>query len=214
MIDRIFIDAKGTGAFAERYLSYTAEVLSSIDEISVVKIIERLQRAYEEESSIFIAGNGGSAATASHFMVDLAKGARCSDKRPFRALSLTDNTAYITAQANDFGYDSVFVSQLENHIRERDVVIGISASGNSRNLVELFKFARKHRATTIGMVAFSGGEMKQLSDLCLHVETLHGDYGPAEDAHSVAQHLITNYLQRWLKHEHSSTHLVEISGNG
>jgi D-sedoheptulose 7-phosphate isomerase len=150
---------------------------------------------------VFFLGNGGSAATASHFAVDLGKGTKVRGARPFRALSLTDNQAFLTAQANDEGYDSAFVGQLEGLLRPGDVVVGITASGNSQNLIDAFTFARAHGATTVGLLGFDGGRLLALSDVAVVVRTPKGEYGPVEDLHLVIDHIVTNYLCRWLAAE-------------
>jgi D-sedoheptulose 7-phosphate isomerase len=124
--------------------------------------------------------------------------------RPFRAISLVDNQALLTAQANDEGYDSVFVAQLESLLRPGDVVLGITASGNSPNLIEAFSFARAHGAVTVGLLGFDGGRLRELSDVAVTVRTAKGEYGPVEDLHLVIDHIVTNYLARWLASEVSS----------
>jgi D-sedoheptulose 7-phosphate isomerase len=143
---------------------------------------------------IFIMGNGGSASTATHFANDLGKGASRSGKLPFRVISLTDNVAWLTALANDEGYEHVFVRQLENHVRKGDLVIGISASGNSRNVLRALQFAKSRGALTIGLVGFDGGKMHKMVDESLLVRAPVGAYGPVEDVHMILEHAITTCL--------------------
>ena len=152
----------------------------------------------ERESSIFFIGNGGSAATASHFANDMAIGTRTYEK-PFRAISLCDNQAVITAIANDDGYEKIFSQQLQVLLKKQDVVVAISASGNSPNLLDAIDTAKKMNTITVGISAFDGGKMKEMVDISVHVPTEKGEYGPAEDAHMVLDHLVSNYLMRLVR---------------
>jgi D-sedoheptulose 7-phosphate isomerase len=188
-------------AFSLSYLKYLTHIIESLDTQEIAKVIEILKEAHDHDRYIFFIGNGGSAATASHFAVDLGKGTKVHGVKPFKALSLTDNVAYMTAQSNDEGYDSVFVGQLENFMKPGDVVIGITASGNSPNLVEAFQYAREQGAKTVGILGFDGGKLQHLSDASIIVRTPKGEYGPVEDLHMVMDHLITNYLYRWMRHK-------------
>lgn len=194
-LDRIF--TKDPVAFAEAYLEYLNSVLKGIDTGEIGRFIQTLLDARERGATIYFIGNGGSAATASHFANDLSIGTNSYDK-PFRVISLTDNQAIITAVGNDFGYDEIFVRQLRVLGREGDVVVGISASGNSSNLLRTFEFAKSVGIKTVAIAAFDGGKMKQMADECLHVPTAPKEYGPAEDAHMVLDHLIGAYLVRFI----------------
>lgn len=184
--------------FANKYLSYLNKVLSSIDVKEIEKFVVTLLDARERGATIFFIGNGGSAATASHFANDLSIGTNSYEK-PFRVMSLTDNQAIITAIGNDFGYDDIFSRQLQVLGRSGDVVIGISASGNSPNLLKAFNFANKVGIKTVAITAFDGGKMKELADEGIHVQTGLKEYGPAEDAHMVLDHLVGAYLMRFVQ---------------
>ncbi len=196
-LDRIF--TKDPAAFAGAYLEYLSSVLKGIDTGEIALFIQTLLDARERGATIYFIGNGGSAATASHFANDLAIGTNSYDK-PFRAISLTDNQAIITAVGNDFGYDEIFVRQLRVLGRAGDVVVGISASGNSSNLLRTFEFAKSVGIKTVAITAFDGGKMKQMADECIHVPTAPKEYGPAEDAHMVLDHLVGAYLIRIVQH--------------
>jgi D-sedoheptulose 7-phosphate isomerase len=196
-LDRIF--TKDPVAFAEAYLEYLNSVLKGIDTGEIGRFIQTLLDARERGATIYFIGNGGSAATASHFANDLSIGTNSYDK-PFRVISLTDNQAIITAVGNDFGYDEIFVRQLRVLGREGDVVVGISASGNSSNLLRTFEFAKSVGIKTVAITAFDGGKMKQMADECVHVPTAPKEYGPAEDAHMVLDHLVGAYLMRIVQH--------------
>lgn len=149
----------------------------------------------ERDATVWFIGNGGSASTASHFANDLTIGTKCTD-RPFRTVSLADNNSIITAVANDFGYDDVFARQLRLLARPGDVVVGISASGNSPNLVRCFEDAKKMGLPTFAITSFDGGLMRKMADDCIHVPAEVGEYGPAEDVHLILNHIVGAYLTR------------------
>ena len=156
--------------------------------------------ARERGATIFFIGNGGSAATSSHFANDLGYGTDSYDK-PFRVVSLADNNAAMTALANDFGYEEMFVRQLRVLGKPGDVVVGISASGNSPNLLKAFEFARAAGIRTVSITAFDGGRLRQMADQGVHVPTGSKEYGPAEDAHMILDHLVGAYFMRLLKQQ-------------
>jgi D-sedoheptulose 7-phosphate isomerase len=195
-LDRIF--TSDPIEFARSYISYVQSVLQRIDPEEIGRFIQTLLKARERGSTIFFIGNGGSAATASHFANDLSIGTNEYEK-PFRAMSLTDNVPVITALGNDFGYEDIFVRQLRILGKRGDVVIGISASGNSPNLLKAFEFARSAAIKTVAITAFDGGKMKAMADEGIHVATGPKEYGPAEDAHMVLDHLVGAYLVRYVR---------------
>jgi D-sedoheptulose 7-phosphate isomerase len=192
-LEDIFQERSGSEGFARGYLDYVAEVLATVDTKAVARFAEVLLDARERDAQIFFLGNGGSAATASHFVNDIAIGTRTRTK-PFRAVSLTDNLAALTAIANDHGYDDVFVRQLEYTLREGDVVVAISVSGNSPNVVSAVEYAIERSARPIALTGFDGGRLRELCDVVVHVPTNPGEYGPAEDVHMILDHLVTAYL--------------------
>ena len=185
-------------AFAEEYLAYLQKVLASIDRKAIGRFVQTLLDARERSATVFFIGNGGSAATASHFANDLAYGTNEYEK-PFRVLSLTDNVPVLTAIGNDNGYEEVFVRQLKIMSRPGDVLVAISASGNSPNLLRAMEHAKSVGIKTVALTAFDGGKMKLLADDGVHVPTAPKEYGPAEDAHMVLDHLIGAYLTRLVK---------------
>ena len=197
-IDQIYSESLSINDYSKSYIDYLSSVLSNISLTDIEKFVEVLLEARERESSIFFIGNGGSAATASHFANDIAIGTR-TYKKPFRAISLCDNQAVITAIANDDGYEKIFSQQLQVLLKKQDVVVAISASGNSPNLLDAIDTAKKMNTITVGISAFDGGKMKEMVDVSLHVPTEKGEYGPAEDAHMVLDHLISNYLMRLVR---------------
>ncbi len=195
-LDRIF--TSDAVEFSRAYLAYVQSVLQVIDPVEIGRFIATLLDVRERGAAVFFIGNGGSAATASHFANDLSIGTNEYDK-PFRAISLTDNVAVITAIGNDFGYEDIFVRQLRVLGKRGDVVVGISASGNSPNLLKAFEYARSTGIKTVAITAFDGGKMKAVADEGIHVATGLKEYGPAEDAHMVLDHLVGAYLMRLIK---------------
>lgn len=186
-------------AFAEAYINYLQSVFQRINTTEIGRFIETLLDARERGATVFFIGNGGSAATASHFANDLSIGTNDYDQ-PFRAISLTDNVPMITAIGNDFGYEEIFVRQLRILGKKGDVLVAISASGNSPNLLNAFDYALSAGIKTVAITAFDGGKMKMLADEGIHVPTESKEYGPAEDFHMVLDHLVSAYLMRYIKH--------------
>jgi D-sedoheptulose 7-phosphate isomerase len=189
-LESIFENSSGGQQFAEGYLAYLAEVLGRLDRDSIAKFADELLAARERNARIFFLGNGGSAATASHWVNDLTRWRG----RPFRALSLTENVAVLTAIANDYGYQHVFTHQLENLLGPGDVVVAISASGNSQNVVSAIEYANANGAITVALTGFDGGRLTQIAQVVVHAPTVAGEYGPAEDVHLILDHLVTSYL--------------------
>jgi len=184
--------------FSQSYFSYLKEIIDKVD-LSEIKIfVELLLSARKSGATIFFIGNGGSAATASHFANDLAFGTHEHEK-PFKAISITDNVSVLTALGNDYGYGEIFVRQLKVYAEKGDVVVGISASGNSKNLINAFNYAKSSGIKTMALTAFDGGQMKVIADNCIHIPTEDKEYGPAEDVHMILDHLISSYLMRIMR---------------
>ncbi|MEO8034087.1 MAG: SIS domain-containing protein [Acidobacteriota bacterium] len=192
-VEKIFADQQKPARFARGYLAYLTTVLAQLDEEEIAGFIETLVDARERGAGIFFIGNGGSAATASHFANDIAIGCR-SWERPFRATSLTDNVAIMTAIANDYGYEHIFTLQLKTVMKAGDVVVAISASGNSPNVVQAIEWANEHGATTVGLTGFDGGKLRAAAKQAVHVPTMKGEYGPVEDVHMIIDHLVGAFL--------------------
>ncbi len=195
-LDRIF--TADPIKFAMAYLEYLQSVLRRIHPAEIGLFVQTLLAARERGATVYFIGNGGSAATASHFANDLAIGTDDYEK-PFRVVSLTDNVAMLTAIANDFGFEEIFVRQLRVLAKTGDVVVGISASGNSPNLLKAFEYARSAGIVTVAITAFGGGKLKGLAEQGIHVPTGDKEYGPAEDAHMALDHLVGAYLTRYVK---------------
>lgn len=192
-IEQLYRDKPQASAFAKGYLDYLQEVLRRLDVAAIARVIETLLAARERGARIFFLGNGGSAATASHFANDLAIGCSKGGK-PFRALSLTDNLAIVTAIGNDCGYEEIFCQQLHTHLVPGDVVVAISASGNSPNVIKAVEYANGVPAETVALTGFDGGRLKQVANLVVHVPTAKGEYGPVEDVHLILDHLVSSFI--------------------
>lgn len=199
-LDEIFAQQKNIKDFSKSYLDYLCTVLNKISLDDIEKFIETLLVAREKGSMIYFIGNGGSAATADHFANDISIGTRSYEK-PFRAVSLCDNQSVITAIANDDGYDKIFSIQLEVLLKKDDVLVAISASGNSPNIINAVDIAKQKSAITVGLSAFDGGKLKEVVDVSVHVPTNKLEYGPAEDAHMILDHLVGSYLIRHINNK-------------
>ncbi len=178
---------------------YKSNLISLIDQIdiSIIKeTINKLDKCHTNKNKIYIIGNGGSAATASHMVNDLGVGLARRNIRYFNIECLSDNTSVISALSNDIGYENIFLMQLKNKIGEGDILIAISCSGNSNNIIHAVKYAKEHHATIIGLTGFDGGKLKKLSDINYHIETAKNQYGLVEDLHMIFNHMIyTHYIK-------------------
>lgn len=182
--------------YARAYLDGLHDCLNALNLDEVAEVIAYIEEAYDQGRQVLIIGNGGSAGTATHMAADLAKNILPEDHpdgaRRLRALSLTDNVAWITALANDIGYEHIFSEQLKNLVQKDDLVIAISGSGRSPNIVEGMRAARDAGAKVVALLGFDGGPARDLADASVLVCT--NRYGHIEDLHVVLIHLITSYL--------------------
>ena len=181
--------------------SFFDEIKKCIGEIDLGKIqqiVDVLYIAWKNDRQVFILGNGGSASQASHMAADINKNtfSRVYDQKikRFRVIALTDNISILTAYANDVGYEEVFSQQLRNLIKEHDILIVITASGNSPNIIRAVEYAKEQNAITIGLLGFNGGKVKDMLDYELTVKS--DNYGVIESVHPAIHHLIVNYLMR------------------
>ena len=179
----------------DEHIKRTVELLEKTDLDAVSALVDKLYEAYREGSRVFICGNGGSAATASHFSEDLAKSTikdHTVQKR-LRVSSLTDSVPFISALGNDWGYDTIFREQLVTNAEEGDVLIAISGSGNSPNVVSAVQWASENGLFTAGFSGFNGGKLKGMVDLSVHSPVL--DMEIAENTHMVVVHLVVSGLR-------------------
>ena len=178
------------------YLERLKRTLEQLNLNSVNEMLNVLGQAYENNKTIFIMGNGGSAATASHFICDFNKGI-CEDRsKKFRMISLNDNVPSMLALANDIGYESIFVEQLKCLFKPGDYVIGISGSGNSENVIQALKYAKQNEGITLALTGYSGGKLKALADHNIHVNI--DDMQIVEDIHMMLDHLMMRVLNNRL----------------
>lgn len=184
-------------SFSTRYLSEVLPVFNEYKTQQFSDALEILERAYDRESTIYICGNGGSAGTASHMVNDFSKGTSSEGKKRLRTLGLADNMSLFSAYGNDCGYETVFVEQLKNLWKPKDVLIAISASGNSPNVVKAAEFVRKNDGFVIGLVGFTGGKLLELSKPAIHFKS--HNYGVCEDAQLMFSHLASQYLCNYIK---------------
>ena len=180
--------------FSDEYLEYLTALIAQLDRSAISQFADLLLESRENKTTTFFLGNGGSASTATHFVNDVSLGSRQFEK-PFRAISLCDNQAVITAIANDDGYENIFLQQLQTLATAGDTIVCISASGNSKNLIKAIEYARENNIYVVGLTAFDGGYLKENCDLNIHVPTKIGEYGPAEDLHMVICGLVGSYFK-------------------
>jgi D-sedoheptulose 7-phosphate isomerase len=181
---------------ASRYLIEVTKTLETMEKdfpFKANQIVAALLKARDEGRRVYICGNGGSASTASHMASDLNKGANRQDAPRFKAIALTDNIPAMLAWANDSSYDDIFVEQLKNHLEEGDVVIGISGSGNSPNVLKVMHYANDQRALTIGLTGFDGGKLAQLAKICYTAP--NNCMQQVEDVHLLIEHMISLILR-------------------
>jgi len=181
------------------YGLYVSELLADLDIAAVGKVTKVFLEAREKDKTIYFAGNGGSASTASHFAQDMAEIGRKVNTKGFRAQSITDNISAITALSNDYDYDSIFSLQMQYVINPGDVLVVISASGNSANVIKAVNLVKEKGGISIGLVGFDGGQLVEICDHVIHVKTPKGEYGPVEDLHLILDHMITSYITMELR---------------
>lgn len=179
-------------SFSVSYISDLQKVLSSLDTAKIDQAIAWFRETRDSGGTIYLCGNGGSAASVSHITCDIVKGASYQREKKFRVMALTDNLATITAYANDVSYSDVFVEPLKNFATPKDLVVAVSGSGNSPNVVKALEYARTVPCRTIAFTGRDGGKLAPLGDLNLHVAEQH--MGRIEDAHMMMLHTIAYAL--------------------
>ncbi|MEM1484166.1 SIS domain-containing protein [Oscillospiraceae bacterium PP1C4] len=174
------------------YFETLKKTIDQVDKHVIQKTMELLIKARDEKKYIFIMGNGGSAATASHYAGDFNKGLSLNRDKKFRFVALNDNAPTVLSLANDVSYDAIFVEQLKNFLDEGDLVIAISGSGNSKNIINAVEYAKEKGSTVIGLTGYNGGKLKELADVKMHVPL--DNMQVVEDIHMVFGHLIMSIL--------------------
>ncbi len=174
-----------------KYKENLCQLISNLNNEGISEIVDLLDRTILSGKRIYVCGNGGSAGSASHFIADLNKGAKSENFFP-RGICLNDNIPTMMAVANDISYEEVFVYQLENHIEKDDVLIGISGSGNSMNVINAINYANENDGITIGLCGYDGGKLKKMSQKKIHIESF--DMQKVEDCHMIICHIIMQQL--------------------
>ena len=180
--------------FITDYLTRLKLILDSIDLDAISDIVEILEQTILDKSRIYIIGNGGSSATASHMVNDLGAGLRRRNIINFDVVSLGDNSPVITAIANDIGYENIFFMQMKGLINPKDIVIAISCSGDSPNIIKSVDYAKELGCKVIGVTGFDGGYLRSISDVSFHVNAPQDEYGLVEDTHMILDHIIYSYF--------------------
>ena len=188
----------GSTVAAKEYFTSLQEVFSRLDLAVIDQMTEAIWENYENGHALYIFGNGGSAALASHFACDIGKGTVAPNRKRLRTVSLTDNVPLLTALANDLAYKDVFSEQLAGLAERGDMVLAISGSGNSPNVVQGLEEAKKLGLHTLVLTGFSGGRVKALADLCLIVPSDNMQH--IEDAHLCATHAIFRAIRHRMLH--------------
>ena len=183
----------------EDYLQRLQRAIASLPRDRLAQLGDSLLRAYRNDKQVFTLGNGGSASLATHMAADLAKNTIGANMRRFRVTSLNDNTSVLTALANDLGYENVFVEQLINLVRAGDLLVVISASGNSPNVLKAMRYAQQQSAEVVALLGFDGGAAAALADNAIVVESF--SYGIVEDLHLVVNHILVEHFQARLAQE-------------
>lgn len=178
-----------------RYVESLKACISLVDLILLEQIADVIDQSCSQGNTIFCAGNGGSAATAAHLSTDLFFGRRLLGEARPRTISLVSNSPLMTALANDVGYENVFLEQLNGLFKKDDILIVISASGNSENVIRAVEFAKQQGGRTVGLVGFDGGALKDRCDFCIHVPTEIGMYEVVEDVHHAICHMLAQYIK-------------------
>jgi len=180
--------------YLQDYVGRLTDILNKIDPEKLGEVVTTFIDAFKSGNTIYVVGNGGSAATASHMQADFRFFVRYFSKFRPKIIALTDNVPMITAIGNDNNFDDVFVEQMRGQFVAGDVLIAISASGNSPNLVKAAEYANELGGKTIAFVGFLGGKLNEIATVPLYTPNPKGDYGPIEDVHMILNHIIVNYL--------------------
>jgi len=181
------------------FIEYKKALINLIDSVDIdvlETIVARFIKAHKEGKTVYVCGNGGSAATSSHWQVDFGFFVRYFTKKRMKFRSLTDQVPMITAIGNDHSYEDIFVDQMIDNFVEGDVLVAISASGNSMNVIKAVEYANKVGGTSIGLVGFKGGKLKDVSQICLFTPNPEKQYGPIEDLHMIVDHIMVSYLAK------------------
>lgn len=190
----LFEESQGAAGWARGYAGRMVELLQELDADAVAAVIDAIDAASLEKRTLFVVANGGSSAVASHLVNDLGPNSLVPRQSRFRVYSLSDNVESVTAIANDSGYENVFAYQLEANMEPGDLVLAMSVSGNSPNIVKAVEYARANGGRTIGWTGFDGGRLAEMVDLSVRFPTTRDEYGPVEDMFAILVHVVAGYL--------------------
>lgn len=182
------------GAFLTAYYERFAQALLDFDKSPLTDVLAVFDKVTDAGGTVWVAGNGGSAAIADHTVCDCSKGTYVEGQTPFRTVSLTSNVAMLTALGNDISYDDVFSEPLKYYLKPEDAVLLVSSSGNSPNVVKACEYANAQGVPTIAFVGFKGGKLKAAAQHCVHIEV--ENYGIVEDTHQSLIHALTQYMKK------------------
>ncbi|MBN4056227.1 SIS domain-containing protein [Rhodothermus sp. AH-315-K08] len=200
-LDSMYSAKSGVAGYARDYFRHLGSILDSLDSSAIADFESEFQDSLDSGSTIFLAGNGGSATTSSAMANDLGFDLlrKTTPGKTIRLVALADNNGVVTAVSNDTGYENLFVNQLRVHFRPGDKLVVISASGNSENLIRAAKWTREKGGKVLGLLGFDGGQLLELCDPVVHFATAPGEYGPVEDAHLIISHVLAHWFQNKLR---------------
>lgn len=188
--------SRDKSAHIRNYLDTVSAVLRELREEQIIAALDLFETVYRNDKTVYICGNGGSWATASHWVCDFSKGATAAGKRRFKMFSVGDNVPMLTAYGNDVNYESIFAEPIRTYARPGDLVVLITASGNSPNILRAAEAARENGATTLGLIGFGGGKLAALVDHQITVACR--EYGPVEDLHMILDHIISLHIRTFI----------------
>ena len=199
-INRLSKQNKNISSFAKSYFQYLDNLFKNLDKNSILKLEKEFLDLRKKNSTLYVFGNGGGAATAMTMANDLGFDVlKKTKKKTFKIISLNDNSSVITAIANDTGFDNIFLNQLKIHFKKNDKILIFSASGNSKNLVDAASWVKKKGGKVIGILGFDGGKLKKICNLVIHIKSIKGDYGPVEDIQLIINHILAHWFQKNLR---------------
>lgn len=194
VLKNLFQEASSTSDYVSGFNKHMAEVITKLDADIIARVIDVVEQAAAKGNTIYTLANGGSAAVASHFVNDMGVNSLVKGLYGYRVVSLADNVESVTAVANDAGYENIFKFQLECGMVPGDVVIAMSVSGNSENVIRAVNYANEQGGVTVGFCGFDGGRLAEAAQIVVHSKTTKDEYGPVEDVFSILCHLISGYL--------------------
>lgn len=191
------------------YYEREKKVIDSLDKEEINEALNCLLKHYEHEDTIYVIGNGGSSATANHMVCDFDKGISMDLAKQFRVISLSDNVPIIMAIGNDVGFEDVFYLQLKNKLKPTDLVVAISGSGNSHNIIKAVNYAKEVGAEVIGLTGYAGGKLKGLADIDVHAPV--DDMQITEDIHMSFVHVAMQILWKYLMAKEGKDAIYKIN---